>query len=743
MSKKIVGTNIGSYVFDASAKTITVYGIPALTLEQFLVITNVTTNTIIYNFASSGLGGTLLGSVLTLDYSTLSMSDTDDLQIFIWDNSPDQVNMSISIPLPPDASTESTQQLVKEDLDKFQFDGSGNLKVNVELGTVEAVQIKNASDILINPAKEDGNLATIKTNTDKLDVNLSTRLAENTFTGRVGEVQAAPTQYTLLGRLKDIVTQLATTLAVNVTSFLGTTLGQKTMVNSLPVVLPSDQSAIPVSQAGTWTVGVSVSAVQLKDGAGTVINPAKEDGNLATVKTNTDKLDVNLSTRLAENTFTARIPTLGQKTMVNAAPVVIASDQSAIPTSQSGTWTVGISGTVPISASALPLPSGASTETTLSALNTKIGEVQAAPTQYTLLGRLKDIVTQLATTLAVNVTSFLGMSLGQKTMANSLPVVLSSDQALPLPTGASTETTLSAINTKTLTAGQKTMANSSPVVIASDQSAIPISASALPLPTGASTETTLSAINTKIPTNGQKTMANSLPVVLPSDQTITISGNSDSNLNCLSYENLSGIGLLAASMWRRGITYTVPSGYSMRISKFMSMSSLNTSQSRLVKLIYLGSYNIATSTFTDGSAYSIPSFANKVVGIVSTIIGSSPPNITVNYTNQDGTTGHATNTRNFAANTPVDSQFEFTLQNGDFGIIDITSITRNSGNTGVIQFWGVTEVFFHANDTAYAYKTEIINDKVIIPYGCSVALEFSGSVSSSAQRYLKALFTLF
>lgn len=51
-----------------------------------------------------------------------------------------------------------------------------------------------------------------------------------------------------------------------------------------------------------------------------------------------------------------------------------------------------------------------------------------------------------------------------------------------LPTGASTatnqttaNTSLASIDTKTLTAGQKTMANSSPVVIASDQSTLPTS----------------------------------------------------------------------------------------------------------------------------------------------------------------------------------------------------------------------------------------------------------------------------
>ncbi len=49
--------------------------------------------------------------------------------------------------------------------------------------------------------------------------------------------------------------------------------------------------------------------------------------------------------------------------------------------------------------------------------------------------------------------------------------------SLPLPSGAATETTLSSIDGKLGSLGQKTMANSAPVVISSDQSAIPITGS--------------------------------------------------------------------------------------------------------------------------------------------------------------------------------------------------------------------------------------------------------------------------
>lgn len=52
---------------------------------------------------------------------------------------------------------------------------------------------------------------------------------------------------------------------------------------------------------------------------------------LDNIKIKTDNLDVLLSTRFADATFTARINTLGQKTMANSTPVVLPSDQSAIP----------------------------------------------------------------------------------------------------------------------------------------------------------------------------------------------------------------------------------------------------------------------------------------------------------------------------------------------------------------------------------------------------------------------------
>lgn len=65
-------------------------------------------------------------------------------------------------------------------------------------------------------------------------------------------------------------------------------------------------------------------------------------------------------------------------------------------------------------------------------------------------------------------------------------------------------TSLSSIDGKLATLGQKNMAGSLPIVIASDQSTVPVSAASLPLPTGAATETTLSAVDTSVGTTNTR-----------------------------------------------------------------------------------------------------------------------------------------------------------------------------------------------------------------------------------------------
>lgn len=72
-----------TYTFSPSTKQVTFVTSQTITLERLLLITNVTTNQIIYNFADPSAGGTVSNKVLTLDYDTTSMSSSDKLQIYL------------------------------------------------------------------------------------------------------------------------------------------------------------------------------------------------------------------------------------------------------------------------------------------------------------------------------------------------------------------------------------------------------------------------------------------------------------------------------------------------------------------------------------------------------------------------------------------------------------------------------------------------------------------------------------
>lgn len=76
---------VPNYTFDASAQSITFNDYETISLESVLLITNTTSNEMIYLFSNALLGGAVSGNVLSLTFDTTSMSDTDALQIFYED----------------------------------------------------------------------------------------------------------------------------------------------------------------------------------------------------------------------------------------------------------------------------------------------------------------------------------------------------------------------------------------------------------------------------------------------------------------------------------------------------------------------------------------------------------------------------------------------------------------------------------------------------------------------------------
>lgn len=121
-----------------------------------------------------------------------------------------------------------------------------------------------------------------------------------------------------------------------------------------------------------------------------------------------------LSTRVADSTITARLNTLGQKTSANSTPVVLSSDQSAVPINDNG-GSITVDGTVAVSGTVT------TAGTTTAAQGTPAATANRWPVQLTD-----------GTDLALVST---GGALLTDSSATTQPV---SAASLPLPTGAST-----------------------------------------------------------------------------------------------------------------------------------------------------------------------------------------------------------------------------------------------------------------------------------------------------------------
>ena len=196
-----------------------------------------------------------------------------------------------------------------------------------------------------------------------------------------------------------------------------------------------------------------------------------------------------------------------------ATETTVAAINTKTPALVSGRVPVDASGvTQPVSAASLPLPTGASTSALQTSGNASLSSVDSKLT--TSNGSLSSIDTKTP-------------ALGQAAMAASTPVVIASNQStlpvsaasLPLPAGAATEVTSASIDSKL----PALVGGSIPV----DGSAVtqPVSAAALPLPAGASTSALqtsangyLSSVDSKLPAIGQTDMAGSVPVTLANDQ---------------------------------------------------------------------------------------------------------------------------------------------------------------------------------------------------------------------------------
>lgn len=261
------------------------------------------------------------------DADTSPVSDDGDNHPFIFD---DQGNLKVAVKVIPPGGASGTEYVedtarspgsqgpyvlgLRQDADispvnatndfhPFIFDDQGNLKVNVKVSvTPTDIATETTLAALLTAFNnesfaQEGTLQTLLTNFNNEDFATQTTLA------------ALLTAF----NAEDFASQTTlSAVAANVASIAGEDFAtETTLANILAAIF-----ALPL---GTLATEATLSAFLTAFGA---VNFATE---------------TTLVTRLADATFTSRINTLGQKTSANSTPVVLSSDQPAIPVTGAGT----------------------------------------------------------------------------------------------------------------------------------------------------------------------------------------------------------------------------------------------------------------------------------------------------------------------------------------------------------------------------------------------------------------------
>lgn len=303
-------------------------------------------------------------------------------------------------------------------------------------------------------------------------------------------------------------------------------------------------------------------------------------------------------------------------------------------------------------------------------------------------------------------------------------------------------TYLNNIDTKTPSIGQKTMTNSSPIVIASDQSNIPSLTEGKYAATSTSSPYPL-VIGGKYSTDGTiKYIA-----IDSLGRLITSSSGSTSNSQTIELNYNKSYNIVAAfsDIFFKAINYTIPTNYNFNMGQFLSLAGDNRATVRISKFIVLGSFNIGTQVFSSGSSYTLPVFASYLEAEVTTETAKkNTVTLTATYTNQSGTAGRTATAVLVKQNWAVGSKVPFTLQGDDFGVISVSNITKSAAaETGIINinggmsFWQQRLIL---TDTTYSAAPS--KDSSIVKSNEVLSLDFSANAGSNVTRMIKVIGTL-
>lgn len=263
------------------------------------------------------------------------------------------------------------------------------------------------------------------------------------------------------------------------------------------------------------------------------------------------------------------------------------------------------------------------------------------------------------------------------------------------------------------------------------------------------------------PTVGQKTMADSIPVVIANDQsTIPVNVTSGPNIELQRGTKSQPIVLYVDAVvgpkvnatYVEMLRYTVPTGYTFQPYQFNTFTvtgGLGYASRASIRNV-LGSVNVGTGVFTDGSALSSPDWSNSME-LLTTVAGNNPAgasiSVTITYINQDGVGGR-TGTATWRKNSILGERVPVVLQAGDIGVRDVTACTRTgnalvTGSFDIICSRGFAFQFDdqnnRASETTFGANNAGQTGGVVINQNEVIVLEVLDPSTSAVQRILRLM----
>jgi len=195
------------------------------------------------------------------------------------------------------------------------------------------------------------------------------------------------------------------------------------------------------------------------------------------------------------------------------------------------------------------------------------------------------------------------------------------------------------------------------------------------------------------------------------------------------------------NVWFKGIHYTIPAGYKFNVGSIYGRADDNKSALRLGKFIVMGSFNLGTQVFTDGSLYTTPEFAAYLeVEIVTPPALTNEVIVTTTYVNQSGVAGRTATATITKKAWAAGAKIPAPLQSGDYGVLDVTNVTRNLAETGTINVNGVMRFWEKYIVVAGESNMDTFSKDVVIGRaGDVMTLDFLTTGAANVVRTVRAV----